>query len=99
MILRRLRTVLILVLLVFLVSSVQKKKCFKTETDPIELDYVLTGGAKFETSFSREDLSSDESLNLYILSSPIPSDVEGVFRRFRLRQRLIMNIHYSNFQI
>ena len=55
-----------------------EKKCFKTETDPVELDYVLTGGAKFETSFSREDLSSDESLNLYILSSPIPSDVEGL---------------------
>jgi len=55
-----------------------EKKCFKTETDPVELDYVLTGGAKFENSFSRSDLSSDEPLNLYILSSPIPSDLEGL---------------------
>ncbi|HLC86423.1 MAG TPA: hypothetical protein VJG30_04000 [Candidatus Nanoarchaeia archaeon] len=56
------------------------KKCFSTETEPLELDYVLTGGANFEVSFDRSQLSSDEPLNLYILSSPMPSSIEGLQR-------------------
>ena len=46
----------------------------------MELEYALTGGGNFEVSFGREELSSNEPLNLYILSDTIPSDLDGMQR-------------------
>ena len=57
-----------------------ERHCEKTEIESMELEYALTGGGNFEVSFGREELSSNEPLNLYILSDTIPSDLDGMQR-------------------
>ncbi len=54
--------------------------CEKMEIEPMELDYAMTGGAIFENTFERRELASDGELNLYILSDPVPSDLDAMQR-------------------
>ncbi len=58
-----------------------KQVCQSTETEPIEFDTVLTGGAaNVEHEFSREGLAGEGILTLYVLSSPIPGKLEDLQR-------------------
>src|SRR3989344_2063980 len=56
--------------------------CKTTETEAFESNSVLTGGfTDLEYEFTRKDLSSNEALNLFILSSKIPgsfSDLQKI---------------------
>ena len=55
----------------------QKQVCNSVETEPVEFDTVLTGGAvNVEHEFTREELARDAPLKLYVLSSSIPSGQE-----------------------
>ena len=59
----------------------KKQVCQTTETDEMEFDTILTGGAtNFEHEFKREELSNDKPLNLYVLSSNIPSNLDELQR-------------------
>lgn len=54
-----------------------KQVCNSTETEKMEFDTILTGGAtNVEHKFTSIDLASDAPLNLYVLSSPIPGSLE-----------------------
>ncbi len=56
-----------------------KKVCAQAETPAMEFDTILTGGAtNFKHKFSREDVASDKALNLYVLTSEIPTSTEEV---------------------
>lgn len=51
------------------------KVCNSVETEAMDFDTILTGGAtEVEYKFNGEDLAKDGALNLYILSSDIPSN-------------------------
>ena len=52
--------------------------CEKAEIPSMELSHVLTGGAKFTHSFTREELASEKELTLYILSDDLPGDLESM---------------------
>ncbi len=55
--------------------------CQTIETEPMEFETVLTGGAaNVESTFTRQELASDLPLNLYVLSSPIPGNQEDLQR-------------------
>ncbi len=59
----------------------QKHVCSSVETEPVEFDTVLTGGSvNVEHEFTREELSRDGKLTLYVLSSKIPSNQEELQR-------------------
>ena len=60
-------------------DSNKQQVCQNTDTPQMEFDSVLTGGAiGFEHSFSREDLANDKPLNLYLLSSSIPGNLDDL---------------------
>lgn len=52
--------------------------CEQTEIPSVKVEYILTGGAKFEHEFRREELASDASLKLYVLSDELPSDLDSM---------------------
>ncbi len=56
-----------------------KKACNSFETEAMEFDTVLTGGAVgVEHEFTRQQLGNEDPLNLYILSSDIPSNIDDL---------------------
>ena len=56
-----------------------KQVCKSTETEPLEFDTILTGGAtNVIHPFTRIDLENDAPLNLYVLSSTIPGSLEDL---------------------
>ena len=58
-----------------------KQVCSSAETEPMEFDTILTGGATgVEHTFIKEELANDNQLNLYILASPIPGSLEELER-------------------
>ncbi len=58
-----------------------KKVCQTIETEPMEFETVLTGGAaNVESTFTRQELASSSPLNLYVLSSQIPGSQEDLQR-------------------
>lgn len=54
-----------------------KQVCSSTETEQVEFDSVLTGGAaNVEYEFTRQELADEKPLTLYVLTSKIPSNLE-----------------------
>ena len=52
--------------------------CETIEIPSMEFENALTGGAVFENSFTRQELSSTNPLTLYVLSDQIPSDIDSM---------------------
>ncbi|MBI2148205.1 hypothetical protein HYU23_00845 [Candidatus Woesearchaeota archaeon] len=58
-----------------------KQVCKTTETEKLDFDTVLVGGAtSVEHIFNREDLANEEPLNLYVLESEMPSNLDDLQR-------------------
>ncbi len=62
------------------IFSLFKKKthCEKIEIPSMSLNYVITGGEVFNHNFTRNDLTQNGDLTLYVLADPIPGDMEAM---------------------